>query len=218
MQRNLHRSPWLSAPARLVAGLSVSLPLALLLPHHLGPEVRLLAGWDSFAAMFLTLTWYAVWRLTPAEARSAAEAVDVSHRSALFLVLTAAIISFFSAVLILRGLPKQSPALVTLVSLLGLAAIMLSWLLTHTVYGLHYLHMYYGTGHRSSGLNFPGGEPPDAIDFQYFSFTVGMTFQVSDVAITSRYLRRVMLRHALLSFAFATVIIAMTINLIASRL
>jgi uncharacterized membrane protein len=218
MPAHVRNSFWLTAQRRLFAGLGVAVSLLLVLPGDTDLYVRLLAAWDAFAVVYLALAWMAILRMTPREARTAAEAVDVPHRTSLLLVLMAAIFSFFSSVLVLHRLRQWAPTLETAVSLLGLSAILLSWLLTHTIYGLHYTHLYYGSGHTASGLDFPGDDPPDGMDFQYFAFTIGMTFQVSDVAITHRSLRRVVLRHGMLSFAYATVIIAMTINLIASRL
>jgi uncharacterized membrane protein len=82
---------------------------------------------------------------------------------------------------------------------------------------MHYAHAYYRRvdegGDRGDGLNFPDGDEPDFLDFAYFSFVIGMTFQVSDVAITSSGIRRLSLVHALLSFLFNTIILALAINL-----
>jgi uncharacterized membrane protein len=218
MPEHVRDSRLMSAPGRLIAGLAVALPLIFLLPGHVRLGVRLLAGWDAFAVTYLGLAWLAIWHMNAAEARSSAKVIDPSHLTALFIVRVAAIISFFSAVLVLHRLQDLEPAVAAAILVLGLSAILLSWTLTHTIYGLRYMHMYYGSGHSASGLDFPGDERPDGMDFQYFSFTIGMTYQVSDVTISHRSLRRVVLRHAILSFAYATVIIAMTINLIASRL
>ena len=94
-------------------------------------------------------------------------------------------------------------------------AVIEAWLLIHTVFTLHYGHVFYrseqeaGTG---GGLIFPGGHHPDYQDFAYFSFVVGMTCQVSDVNVTSRSMRRLALLHGLLSFAFNTVILALSIT------
>jgi uncharacterized membrane protein len=94
-----------------------------------------------------------------------------------------------------------------------------SWILIHTIFALHYAHAFYrecdddpesGNG---SGLMFPGEEHPDYVDFAYFSFVIGMTFQVSDVQITSSRIRRLALVHGLLSFCFNTVILALAINI-----
>jgi uncharacterized membrane protein len=95
-----------------------------------------------------------------------------------------------------------------------------SWFLIHTIFTLRYAHIYYGD-HPSTpekyhgGLSFPDDATPEYIDFAYFSFVLGMTFQVSDVDITSKRFRKLALWHSLLSFGFNTIMIALTINVIA---
>jgi uncharacterized membrane protein len=109
-------------------------------------------------------------------------------------------------------------------SLVALVActLVISWLLTHAFFALRYAHEYYDraedTGELDGGLDFPGKLPPDYWDFFYFALVLGMTFQVSDVQITSRKLRRLATLHGLLSFLFNTVIIALTVNIGASLL
>ena len=99
-----------------------------------------------------------------------------------------------------------------------------SWALLHTVYSLHYGHIYYGDSDPSEqfsaekGLEFPGDEEPDYVDFAYFSFVIGMTCQVSDVQVTSKRMRRLTLLHGIISFAFNTVILALLINTVSGLL
>ena len=92
----------------------------------------------------------------------------------------------------------------------------LSWAFTHTIFALHYAHEFYGEATRKSGLQFPGDGQPDYWDFVYFAFVIGMTFQVSDVAITNKSIRRMVVAHGALSFFFTTAIVAMTVNIAAS--
>ena len=73
-----------------------------------------------------------------------------------------------------------------------------------------------GPESHAGGLDFPGKREPDYMDFAYFAFTIGMTFQVSDVVITSRQLRQLVLVHGMLSFGFNTVILALTINTVSA--
>jgi uncharacterized membrane protein len=105
---------------------------------------------------------------------------------------------------------------------LTLLAVISSWAVVHTVFGLRYAHTYYGDGEdprrHAGGLDFPGERAPDYMDFAYFSFVIGMTFQVSDVQITSRGLRQLVLVHGILSFAFNTIILALTINTLSALL
>lgn len=101
--------------------------------------------------------------------------------------------------------------------------VVFSWLLMHSVFALRYAHNYYGDSlqdhsRHAGGLEFPGQHPPDYRDFVYFSFVIGMTCQVSDVQVASRMMRRAVLLHGILSFAFNTVILALTINTVSSLL
>ena len=68
------------------------------------------------------------------------------------------------------------------------------------------------------GLQFPGDDLPDYFDFFYFALVLGMTFQVSDVQITARKLRRLATAHGLLGFLFNTIILALTVNIAAGLL
>jgi uncharacterized membrane protein len=99
---------------------------------------------------------------------------------------------------------------------LSVSSIVLAWVFVNTVFTLHYAHDFYlGADPAQAGLAFPGSEEPDYWDFMYFAFVLGMTFQVSDVQITRRGLRRFALLHSVLAFFFNVVIIALTVNIIA---
>ena len=129
----------------------------------------------------------------------------------------------FAIVLLLSGSGQQSKADLTGHILLSLSSVISSWWLVHTTFTLRYAHLYYcnaendlnGQNQEPGGLEFPSEEQPDYLDFTYFSYVIGMTFQVSDVQITSRRIRRLALMHGVLSFAFNTVIVALSINVIA---
>jgi uncharacterized membrane protein len=93
----------------------------------------------------------------------------------------------------------------------------LSWAVVHTVFALRYAHEYYTP--PVGGIDFKSGEyEPDYGDFAYLAFTVGMTFQVSDTDVGSRSVRRTVLRHALISYLFGAVILALVVNVIAGWL
>jgi uncharacterized membrane protein len=96
-------------------------------------------------------------------------------------------------------------------------SIIFAWMVLHLSFTFRYAHLYYGDENgnyakHARGLDFPGDEHPDYFDFAYYSFTIGMTFQVSDVVIKSKGLRRLTLAHSLLAFFFNTILIAITIN------
>ena len=103
---------------------------------------------------------------------------------------------------------------------IAIAGMLFSWFLIHTTFALRYAHIYYGhhetkPNTHAGGLEFPEDEQPDYLDFAYFSFVLGMTFQVSDVQITSKRFRKMAMFHGLISFGFNTIMIALTINLMA---
>jgi uncharacterized membrane protein len=103
--------------------------------------------------------------------------------------------------------------------ILCVVTVIVSWCLTHTAFTLRYAHIFYRAGRdEEGGLNFPGKAKPDDLDFAYFAFTIGMCFQVSDVTVTTRTVRRTALAHALLSFAYNTVVLALVVNLIVGHL
>lgn len=169
---------------------------------------------------FLLLSWSVMLRATPETMRSNAKRQDEGRLVILSLVTTAACASVFAIGFMLKDAKGEAgnlllPVLLAAITILG------SWLLVHTIFALHYAHGYYQDGNQSlaeskaEGLDFPGDIEPDYWDFLYFSFVIGMTSQVSDVAIESRSMRRLALIHGVLSFFFNTAIVAMSINIIA---
>ena len=105
----------------------------------------------------------------------------------------------------------------TLAIVLVVTTLALSWLFSNMVYAMHYAHLFYSAddgGTDAGGIDFPGCKEPDYWDFLYFSATLGMTFQTSDVEITSRRIRRVVLGQCLAAFVFNLGVIAFTINVL----
>src|SRR6185503_3941088 len=149
---------------------------------------------------------------------------DLSRTLIFIFVVVAACAGLFAVGFLFFGRKEmaQSPHFFSQL-VMGLVAVISSWMLVHTVFGLRYAHTYYGDpdgpqGPRShaGGLLFPGDREPDYMDFAYFSFVIGMTFQVSDVQITTREFRTLVLVHGMLSFGFNTVILALTINTVSN--
>jgi len=130
------------------------------------------------------------------------------------LLLTAAVASLAAVGTVLVEAAQLQGSAEGLRVGLGLASVVLSWAMVHTIYTLRYAHLYYAG--PDGGIDFNGSGPPTYHDFAYLAFTIGMTFQVSDTAIKAADIRRAALRHALLSYLFGTGILASTINLVAS--
>lgn len=138
------------------------------------------------------------------------------------ITILGAVASFAAVTFVLHDVKDMVPLQRQLHVALVTVTLLLSWLMTHTVFALRYAHEYYSrtpdVAKVDGGLEFPGSLSPDYWDFAYFSFVLGMTFQVSDVQITSRKLRRLATAHGLLAFLFNTVIVALTVNIAASLL
>jgi len=160
----------------------------------------------------------------PNKMRQGAQRQDESRLAILTLVVAAACASLIAIGFMLKHTQGLPIIALTLHVTLAVITVVCSWLLTHTMFTLHYAHLYYqgnglaSTAGEKGGLEFPGEKQPDYWDFLYFSFVIGMTSQVSDVQVVSRPMRRLVLVHGMLSFAFNTVILALSVNIIAGLL
>ena len=194
--------------ATLTAAMSASLVTA-----NQGWWARMIAGWDAGALTLVALAWYVILRADPTATKRRAGSYDPGRLLVFGIALASSLFSLFAAAFVLKKVHALPASEQLEWTLLTLAAIVLSWMMTHTAYTLRYAHLYYrGGGHH--GLQFPGDEAPADIDFAYFAFTVGMCFQVSDVVVTSTVCRRAVLLHAILSFVYNTMILALALNLV----
>jgi uncharacterized membrane protein len=187
----------------------------LLAPQTVQGVVRLVIAWDAGAVILLVLTWYFIGRATPESTRKWAAIDDPGQVFAIVIDLVGSVISFTAAILLLgRQEMASAPEGVWLVTV----AVASSWALMHTGFTVRYAHLYYRDDNGVGGLDFPGNEAPDYLDFAYYSFVIGMTFQTADVSITDRSIRRLTLVHGILSFAFNTLILALAVSLIFGKL
>ncbi|MBV9009524.1 MAG: DUF1345 domain-containing protein [Verrucomicrobia bacterium] len=179
-----------------------------------------LATYDAFAFVCLLLIAIAVALTSCAQVRALAQKQDAGRTIIFALVVIATCAAVFAVAFLIHEGKPDAQRHFTLNLLLALTTVILSWLLMHSVFGLRYAHNFYGDNlaKKCGGLQFPGEELPDYRDFTYFSFVIGMTCQVSDVQVTSREMRRLVLLHGVLSFAFNTIILALTINTVSSLL
>lgn len=210
----------LDAQYRLVIGLVFSAVAYFMFRDLPSWPAQVLSVWIAFALTIIILDWIAILCSHPLEVRKIAKLQD-SSRSLLFLfVITASVVSLVAIVFLLKSSKGHSSSGVTSHVLLAMAAVIVSWMLVHTIFTMRYAHLYYDTDtddgkpRKGGGLQFPEEAEPDYLDFAYFSFVIGMTFQVSDVEISSRLIRRHALVHSLISFAFNTAIVALSINVI----
>ena len=180
------------------------------------PAAALLTGWDIAAVIYLVMVWAAVYRMNAEVTARMAGPEDPSNPVAELVVVAASIAALVAVGFALVRAGHATGT--TKASLIGLGAVsvVVSWLVVHTVYMLRYARTYYGE--PTGGIGFNEQDPPAYLDFAYFSFTIGMTFQVSDTNITRKDIRHLALHHALLSYLFGAVILATAINIFASLL
>ncbi|MBR0660024.1 DUF1345 domain-containing protein [Neoroseomonas oryzicola] len=170
-------------------------------------RAALLLGWCAGAATHVVQLLRHL-ALTPAEAmRHHAEQLEDSRWTITLVTLAAALAALVGVVGEIGGAPRAGYSLA-----LGIAAIVLSWVYLHVLFAAHYAHVY---ALSKGGLEFPGGLEPDWMEFLYLAFTIGMTAQVSDVTTSSPAMRRMVLAHALASFAFNAAILGVAVNLLA---
>lgn len=182
------------------------------------PLMKFMMVWDVFALSYIVLSFIIFFTHSTRQIRHKATTDDGSRFFVFTLVLISAFASMFTVLLLM--LSKEITDSENLYIPVAVAGMLLSWIMVHTTFVFHYAHLYYGddipgSKRKQEGLSFPGENEPDYIDFAYFSFVIGMTFQVSDVEINSRVIRRTALLHGLLSFGLNTFVVALTINLIA---
>ena len=202
----------------------VGLVTYLLVRGHVRVWTASIVAWDTFAASVLVLAWTMIVVSPPTELRRRAQAQDLSRTLIFIFAVAAACASLIGVGFVLHTNKVNPQPHAPLHLALALFAVAMAWALTHTVFGLRYAHTFYGDDddpnatEHVGGLEFPGEASPNYVDFAYFSFVIGMTFQVSDVQITSREIRQLVLLHSILSFAFNTVILALAINTASSLL
>jgi len=177
-----------------------------------------LAGWAVTAVVFLTWVWRVIVGMSAGDTRRVAKHEDPSRLLADVLLLTASVgclVGVGFALVKARHLHGGSEAALLV---LTVTSVLLSWMVVHTVFTLHYARIFYGDPEPEGGIDFGTTAQPSFTDFAYVAFTVGMTYQVSDTNLTTPAMRRVALAHALLSFLFGTFILAVTINVLAGSL
>jgi len=211
----------LDAHHRVLASCIVAVAAFFGLHGHASLPTQLVMVWMAFALTTVVLAWVVILTKDPYEVRRDARLQDASATFLFVLVIGAALASLL-AVGLLLGLAKGlSPQGLAEHIALSITAVIISWMLVHTVFTLRYAHSFFEEARKverhaiTGGLIFPGKESPVYSDFAYFSFVIGMTCQVSDVQVATSKMRRLALMHGLISFAFNTAILAMFVNIIA---
>ncbi len=208
----LHRLGSTIAPPRFllflgafVAGLGVMIPV-------LGAARGIMAGFDIAAILFLA----SMAPLVRSEAAAMRESARINDANRGWLLAISVLVTLVILVSVASEMSDlESPVTIALV----IATLVLCWLFSNMVWALHYAHLYYigaEQGGDRGGLDFPESAEPNYWDFIYFSFTLGMTFQTSDVAITATAMRQPVIAQSLAAFIFNIGVLAFSINVLGS--
>ncbi len=212
------RAPWIVGTARAHLRLLIAIALGIatyfILPGAWLPVTRALIGWNVGVAFYLITVAVVMTRSSIAQIKRRATVQDEGALVLLILTVGAAIASL-GAIFVELSAAKNSDSGAGYIAI-AISTVVLSWVFMHVIFALHYAHDFYGEGERANGLDFPGDEKPDYWDFIYFSFVIGMTFQVSDVGVTNKWIRRLVVAHGFVSFLFNTTIVALTVNIAAN--
>ena len=207
------------ARPRLFAAAVFGLTVFPMLPTVWRFATRLLVGWDAGVALYLALVYHLMAVSHVGHIRLRARVEDEGRIAILVLTAAAALASLGAIVAELVSSSTNGSARPPAHLILATVTIVMSWAFTHTIFALQYAHDYYQEKDgKGGGLTFPGGEEPDYWDFVYFSFVIGMTSQVSDVAIVSKSMRRTAAAHGIISFVFNAALLALTVNIAASAI
>lgn len=200
---------------RLTAATLLGVAVGVLVPAKT-VTTHILLGWNAGVWLYLALTLWLVIRSKASDVKRTAEMEDENASVVLLTVCIAAIASLAAITLELSGNSKLGEVdRLMHYGFTGLTVIG-SWLVIGVIFGLHYARLFYNDEGNEPALRFPEGElNPDYWDFLYFSFTLSVAVQTSDISIATRELRKVVLAHSLLGFLFNTAILGFSINIAA---
>ncbi|HQT65580.1 MAG: hypothetical protein B7Z75_13100 [Acidocella sp. 20-57-95] len=213
----------ITARPRLFTGYGLGLLSFFILTPVNPLAIRGVLAWDIGSAVFLLLTAQLFIRADHTDISYQAARQQEGEWSVFALTLIGAVMSF-AAIFLFSDSAMNHKAHTSAYLAFVITTLILSWATTHVSFAYRYTHEYYSVdrgqppGKFERGVVFPGEENPDYLDFIYFSFVLGMTFQVSDVNITSKKLRRLATLQGLIGFLFNTVILALSVNIAASLL
>ena len=214
--------PWpVRREGRIIAAI-VAMAVAYLAARGLPDELNLLIPYNIGVGVYLALTGALMRWASPEDAAELSRRGEPNNILTLIVVIALSIVSLVGVAAMLNHPSGRPRWVVNLHMTTSLLAVILSWFLAHIYFGLHYMRLYYDdtiidgklTYHR--GLEFPHRETADFWDFMYYSFTIAMCYQTSDVTVTSVRIRRVTLVHAIFSFLFVTAIIGFVVNVISN--
>jgi len=191
--------------------------LGWLAARHLNVPVssHILIGWDACALVYVITTWHLFLTADEAEVRRRAAAEDEKPSGILLLVLAAILSSLVAVVAAMLNARSAGPEIKTITAACAGVTLVLSWVVLHSVFTLHYAHRHFGDGTGKPGFLFPGEPARTYLDFVYLAFSIGATFQVSDNNVLTARLRNLVTAQAVCAYFYNTAVLALGINIIA---
>ena len=179
----------------------------------------IISTWCAFAFSYVFTSWIVMFTRKVEQIKTMAKQEDGSRIFVVIFTILASFAAMVTVLLLVISANNENQQKMFTVSMCFFS-VLLSWTLVHTILTFHYAHLYYDDSvndktQNRKGLSFPSENLPDYLDFAYFSFVIGMTFQVSDVEVTDKIMRRLVLLHGLISFMLNTFVVALTVNFIA---
>jgi uncharacterized membrane protein len=199
----------LAAVTRLAAAAILGAVLGLVVAVLTDPLLGVLAAISGAAALFVVTGWIVLWPIDADRTRDTVQREDFRPVAMELVIVAAALAGLVgTVVLLLLSGSGSGPAAAAIAA----GGVFMVWAALHLMYATRYAHLYYGAA--AGGIDFNSDDPPAYRDFLYFSYNLGMTYQVSDTSVSNAAIRAIALRHCLLSYVFGTVILATMINLV----
>lgn len=203
---------------RLVTS-TIAAVLTFFLSFSLPNGPRIVLAWDTGVVLLLTLIAVMMWQTSPDDTLRRARKEETSN----IVILLVTLLAVAGALIVVANGLKETKNMSRPLRIFDISesilGVVLAWLLLHTLYSLHYAKVYHGKASDrgsntfSKGLAFPGNKDlVDYWDFIYYSFTIAMCFQTSDVTVISPYMRRLTIFHATISYLFALAILGLLLD------
>ena len=206
------------ARGRLILAGAIMLGVAALPPYGYSVTLRLLIAWSAGVAVYLALVWRLILRADATATQEFSVRDDPARWAIELILILASLASLVGVFFALVEAARAHTAATYAETALAILSATLAWVLTHTVYAMHYARLYYhdDEGEPTGGMDFHCDEPPDYRDFCYYAFAVATTFGATDVVLTGKHMRRTTVVHSLLSFALATINLSLALNVVTS--
>jgi uncharacterized membrane protein len=221
-ERSVHQQPnfllrFIRSRPFLLCALVLGVAVGVFVPERYNDLRRALIGWNTGVWAYLLAMAWTMFRADHSRVRAIAEKQDESGGAVLGAVIVGAILSVYAIVTELANMKEASQHLKALHYGFTALTVIGSWLLVGVMYCLHYAHIYYTANKHTLPLEFPDQHTqPNYWDFLYFSFTLSVAVQTSDVTVKTRAMRKLVLGHCVLAFFFNLVILGLSVNIAAS--